>query len=64
MTIRFQPTLLRSGRFGKLFTRDVDVQICVQPLFVEHLPIGGNHNVVFVATTQKSIAPVVTDRLN
>ena len=50
------PALLKSGRFGKLFAHQVDGQIYAQPLFVENLRIGGgNHNVVFVATTQNSV---------
>jgi hypothetical protein len=50
------PALLRSGRFGKLFTREVDGQVYAQPLFVEGLLIGGRkHNAVFVATAQNSV---------
>jgi outer membrane protein assembly factor BamB len=50
------PALLKSGRFGKLFTRDVDGQVYAQPLYAENLLIGGgNHNTVFVATAQNSV---------
>ena len=50
------PALLKSGRFRKLFTRDVDGQVYAQPLFAENLLIGGhNHNTVFVATAQNSV---------
>ncbi len=45
-----------SGRFGELFTRQVDDQIYAQPLVVSNLFIGGGtHNVVFVATVNNSV---------
>ena len=50
------PALLKSDRFGKLFTRDVVGQVYAQPLFVEKLLIAGhNHNAVLVATTQNYV---------
>jgi len=37
------PALLKSGRFGKVFARDVEGQVYAQPLFAENLPIGGGN---------------------
>ena len=47
-----EPSVLRAGRFGKIFRRDVDGQIYAQPLYAADLPVSGKgrHNVVFVAT--------------
>lgn len=50
------PALLKSGRFSKLFTRDVEGQIYAQPLYAGGLAMaGGHHNVVVVATTQNLV---------
>jgi hypothetical protein len=48
-----EPSVVRAGRFGKIFERNVDGQIYAQPLYVSGLTIPGKgvHNVVFVATT-------------
>jgi hypothetical protein len=47
------PSLLRAGRFGFLFARNVEGQPYAQPLYVSgfNIPGKGVHNVVFVATT-------------
>ena len=46
------PALIKSGRFGKLFTRTVEGQIYGQPLYAGDLslPGKGQHNVVFIST--------------
>jgi outer membrane protein assembly factor BamB len=48
-----EPSVVRAGRFGKIFERRVDGQIYAQPLYVSGLTIPGKgiHNVVFGATT-------------
>lgn len=45
-----------SSNFGKIFSRDVDDQIYVQPLVVSNVSIGGGtHNIVIVATVNNSL---------
>src|SRR2546427_6139167 len=43
-------------QFGKVFTLPVDGEVYAQPLVVGHLSIGGgDHNVVYVATVNKTL---------
>jgi hypothetical protein len=48
---------VRSGSFGKLFTRVVDGHIYAQPLYISgvNVPNKGIHNVVYVATQHNSV---------
>ena len=47
---------VRTGQFGKLFSRDVDGEIYTQPLYVPGLKFGSiTRNVVFVATAHNSV---------
>lgn len=47
---------ISNGRFGKIFSRQVDDQIYAQPLVVSNVSIGGGtHNVVYVATVNNSV---------
>ncbi|AUT75530.1 hypothetical protein C2L64_44945 [Paraburkholderia hospita] len=54
---RLTTNTVQPGRFGRLFSRDVDGDIYAQPLYVQGLttPGNGTHNVVFVATTNNSV---------
>lgn len=51
------PTSLKSGKFGKLFTRKVVGQIYAQPLYVPDIGIPGvgRLNVVYVATMHNDV---------
>jgi len=50
------PTNVRAGSFGKLFSRKVDGQVYAQPLYVANLNIGGKvRNVLFIATMHDSV---------
>jgi outer membrane protein assembly factor BamB len=48
---------VRSGRFGKLWSRPVDGQVYAQPLYAPAVDLGaaGTRNVVFVATEHNSV---------
>jgi len=54
---QLKTTNVKSGSFGKLFTRTVDDQLYAQPLVVLHvnIPSIGQKNVVFLATVNNSI---------
>jgi outer membrane protein assembly factor BamB len=50
------------GKFGKLFTVDLDGEAYAQPLYMSKLSIaGGTHNVVFVATMNNSVYALDAD---
>src|SRR5713226_366502 len=48
---------VQPGRFGKLFSREVDGQVYAQPLYVSQvaIPERGKRNVVYVATEHNSV---------
>jgi hypothetical protein len=50
-------TNVKSGNFGKLFTRTVDGDVYAQPLYMSQLKMndGKTHNVVFVATEHDTV---------
>ena len=50
------PSTVNGTQFGLLFKAPVDDQVYAQPLYMSSVSIsGGNHNVVFVATTNNSV---------
>ncbi|MES1258339.1 MAG: hypothetical protein ABUS51_07905 [Acidobacteriota bacterium] len=51
------PSSVKTGSFGKLFSLSVDGQIYAQPLYQRNVTIsgGGTHNVIFVATMHNSV---------
>jgi hypothetical protein len=55
-TILTPKTVTHDG-FGKLFTRKVDGYLYAQPLYLEHVRVGGKayRNVVFLATEHNSV---------
>ena len=61
---RLTPAVVRSGSFGRLYTRNVRGDIFAQPLFVRGVrTAGGPKNLVFVATSKNWVYAFDADDL-